>query len=212
VARNRWWSRSLRALAGASPSHRSSGWWRGHLLGAHTRGDRLGMMARIEIGKPQAVVKERHLDLAVLQRARYALVVFRRQEIEHRRWMAPRSRQVGSSAPAERRSRSRTLPLTNTSSILNQTRSHAISDTVGSSERSHPTCTQTIRALRNRDLAMFNLAIDSKAEGPQWANSHGCRRATRASQCAVCRRWRRKRTALLYPRGSSRRRLTPGQS
>jgi len=54
-----------------------------HLHGAYTRDDRLGMMARIEIGKRQAVVKERHLDLAVFQRARDALVVFRRQEILH---------------------------------------------------------------------------------------------------------------------------------
>jgi hypothetical protein len=29
-------------------------------------------------------------------------------------------------------------------------------------------------------------------KSPQWANSDGCRRATRAIQCAVCRRWRRK--------------------
>jgi hypothetical protein len=29
-------------------------------------------------------------------------------------------------------------------------------------------------------------------KSPQWANSDGCRRATRAIQCAVCRRWRRR--------------------
>jgi len=63
--------------------HRHQDGRRVHLDGAHTRGDRLGMMARIEIGKRQAVVKERHLDLAVFQRARDALVVFRRQEILH---------------------------------------------------------------------------------------------------------------------------------
>jgi hypothetical protein len=66
-----------------------------HLHRAHARGDRLGMMTCIEIGKRQAVIKKRHLDLAVFQRARDALVVFRRQEIQHCRWMAPRSRQVG---------------------------------------------------------------------------------------------------------------------
>ena len=65
-----------------------------HLDRAHPRGDRLGMMAGVEVGKRQAVIKKRHLDLAVLQGAGDALVVFRRQEIEHRRWMAPRSRQV----------------------------------------------------------------------------------------------------------------------
>ena len=54
-----------------------------HLHGAYTRGDRLGMMARIEIGKRQPVIKERHLDLALFQRTRDALVVFRHQEILH---------------------------------------------------------------------------------------------------------------------------------
>jgi len=66
-----------------------------HLDRAHPRRDRLGMMARIEIGKRQAVIKKRHLKLAVFQRPRYALVVFRGQEIRHCRGMAPRSRQVG---------------------------------------------------------------------------------------------------------------------
>jgi hypothetical protein len=53
------------------------------------------MIAGIEIGKRQTVVEKRHLDLAVLQRAGDALVVFGREEIRHRRRMAPRSRQVG---------------------------------------------------------------------------------------------------------------------
>jgi hypothetical protein len=52
------------------------------------------MMARIEIGKGQAVIKKRHLNLAVFQRPRDALIVFRGQEIRHRGGMAPRSRQV----------------------------------------------------------------------------------------------------------------------
>jgi len=75
--------------------HRHQDGRRVHLDGAHTRGDRLGMMARIEIGKRQAVVEKRHLDLAVFQGPSDALVVFGRQEIRHCRWMAPRSRQVG---------------------------------------------------------------------------------------------------------------------
>src|ERR1700720_4450741 len=58
-------------------------------------GDRVRMMARTEIGKRQAVIKKRHLNLAVFQRPRDALVVFRGQEIEYCRWMAPRSRHVG---------------------------------------------------------------------------------------------------------------------
>jgi hypothetical protein len=52
------------------------------------------MMALIEVGKRQAIIKKRHLDLAVFQGTGDALVVFRGQEIRHRRWMAPRSRQV----------------------------------------------------------------------------------------------------------------------
>ena len=56
---------------------------------AHAGADRLGMVTGINVGQRQAVVEERHLDLAVLQRPRDPLVIFRRQEIEHRRWMAP---------------------------------------------------------------------------------------------------------------------------
>ena len=62
----------------------------------HARANRLGMsMAGIDIGQRQTVIEKRHLDFAVLQRARDALVVFRRQEIEHRRRMPPRAGQIG---------------------------------------------------------------------------------------------------------------------
>lgn len=54
-----------------------------HFHRAHARCDSLGMMTCIEIGKRQAVIKKRHLDLALFQRTRDALVVFRRQEILH---------------------------------------------------------------------------------------------------------------------------------
>ena len=64
------------------------------LDGAHAGADRRGVMAGIEIGQRQPVVEKRHLDLAVLQRPRDPLVVFRRQEIEHRRRMAPGAGQV----------------------------------------------------------------------------------------------------------------------
>src|SRR6516225_5076228 len=81
---------------------------------------------------------------------------------------------------------------------------------VSRARESHP------RALAEPDVRLSPhpapIVQPRPCKSPQWANSHGCRRATRAIRCAVCRRWRRKRTALLYPRGSSRRRLTPGQS
>jgi len=47
------------------------------------------MMAGIDIGQRQAIVEERHLDLAVLQCAGDALIIFRRKEIQHRSRMAP---------------------------------------------------------------------------------------------------------------------------
>jgi hypothetical protein len=64
------------------------------------------MLAGIDVGQRQAVVKERHLDLPVLQRARDALVVFRRQKIRHRRGGATIPAGLSSSAPAETRSAS----------------------------------------------------------------------------------------------------------
>jgi len=85
-----------------------------------------------------------------------------------------------------------------------------IGDQVSRAGESHP------RALAEPDVRLSPhpapIVQPRPCKSPQWANSHGCHRATRAIQCAVCRRWRRKRTALLDPRGSSRRRLTPGQS
>jgi hypothetical protein len=65
-----------------------------HLHRPHPGGDRLAVLAGIDVGQRQAVVEERHLDLPVLQRARNALVVLRRQKIRHRRRVAPRAGQV----------------------------------------------------------------------------------------------------------------------
>ena len=65
------------------------------VVSAATLINRLGMMGGIDIGQRQTVIEKRHLDFAVLQRARDALVVFRRQEIEHRRRMPPRAGQIG---------------------------------------------------------------------------------------------------------------------
>ena len=61
----------------------------------HARANRLGMMAGIDIRQRQTVIEKRHLDFAVLQCTRDALVVFRRKEIQDRRRVAPRPRQIG---------------------------------------------------------------------------------------------------------------------
>jgi hypothetical protein len=57
----------------------------------HARANRLRHDGRYRYRQRQTVIEKRHLDFAVLQRARDALVVFRRQEIEHRRRMPPRA-------------------------------------------------------------------------------------------------------------------------
>jgi hypothetical protein len=65
------------------------------------------MVARIEIGKRQAVIKKCYLDLSLFQRTRDALVVFRRQE--NPAWLMDGAMSPAgwsSSAPAERRSAS----------------------------------------------------------------------------------------------------------
>ena len=80
-------------LRGRHP-HRHQNGGRVHLHDTNPGGHRLGVIARIQIRHRQTIVEERKLDLPVLQRSRDALVIFRCGEVQHRRRMPPRSRQV----------------------------------------------------------------------------------------------------------------------